>query len=320
MARTSRCDRWWDEVPTIRIQISRESGILEAMTRLGVWGVGLMLMGASVQAAEEVETVKVNGMEVRIPLPAGYVRIDGVNEEFDRVKRSFLPATNRLLLDIGLEEARSALLRGVESEMGRSMNVQVLRVLEEKNLSVKDFADYRKELRKQFASMEGSAKILDPELRKISERGSKELSKASGSEVEVSVTTIDTLGVLSEDDDHLAFGMELEIGVAAEGAAATERGYVAGTFLRVHGKVINLYCNSDSNAPAERKWALETIQSWQAAILSSNDELEKAMANVPETGVSPKKGVFSGLLRGAIIGGAIGVVVGLCAYLSKRKA
>ena len=152
-----------------------------------------MIMGASVQAAEEVETVKVNGMEVRIPLPDGYVRIDGVNEEFDRVKRSFLPATNRLLLDLGSKEARSALLRGMELEMGRSMNVQVLLVLEEKNLSVKDFGDYRKELRKQFAKLEGSAKILDPELRRISERGSKELSKASGSEVNVSVTTIDTL-------------------------------------------------------------------------------------------------------------------------------
>jgi len=142
----------------------------------------MMIRGASVQAAEEVETVKVNGMKVRLLLPAGYVRIDGVNEKFDRVKRSFLPATNRLLLDIGSEEARSAVLRGVESEMGRSMNVQVLRVLEEKNLSGKDFGDYRKELRKQFARMEGSAKILDPELRKISERGSTELSKASGSE------------------------------------------------------------------------------------------------------------------------------------------
>ena len=54
-----------------------------------------MIMGAFVQAAEEVETVKVKGMEVRIPIPAGYVGIDGVNEEFDRVKRSFLPATNR---------------------------------------------------------------------------------------------------------------------------------------------------------------------------------------------------------------------------------
>jgi hypothetical protein len=116
------------------------------------------------------------------------------------------------LLDIGSEEARSAVLRGVESEMGRSMNVQILRVLEEKNLSGKDFGDYRKELRKQLTRMEGSAKILDPELRKISERGSTELSKASGSEA-----------------------------------------YVAGTFLRVHDKVINLYGSADSKAPAERK-------------------------------------------------------------------
>jgi len=30
-----------------------------------------MIMGAFVQAAEEVETVKVKGMEVRISLPAG---------------------------------------------------------------------------------------------------------------------------------------------------------------------------------------------------------------------------------------------------------
>ena len=37
--------------------------------------------------------------------------------------------------------------------------------------------------------MEGSTKILDPELRRISERGSIELSKASGSEVNVSVIT-----------------------------------------------------------------------------------------------------------------------------------
>jgi len=44
------------------------------------------------------------------------------------------------------------------------------------------------------------------------------------------------------------------------------------------------------------------------------------MANIPETGEAPKKGIFSGLLRGAIIGGVIAVLVEFFRFLSKRKA
>jgi hypothetical protein len=87
--------------------------------------------------------------------------------------------------------------------------------------------------------------------------------------------------------------------------------------VRVHGKVVNLYCNTNVEGAAEREWARETVAAWRSSILGSNEALAAAMAEEPETGGGG--GVMSRVLRGALIGAVIGGIFGVIQALRKKK-
>ena len=192
------------------------------------------------------------------------------------------------------------------------MNVQVMRDLESKNISERDFKELRNVMRKQLADLD-----LNREMKKMSEQGSKELSKSVGENVKVDIKTVGGMGVLEEDDNHFTFGTEMSLGFSGPDETIEQKGYAVGSLIRLHGKVINLYCNVSSTAAADKAWARDALKAWRKSVFASNAELAKTMADVPETNLGRKK-PFSGILRAAIIGAVIGGVIALCGGLKKK--
>ena len=197
--------------------------------------------------------------------------------------------------------------------MNRSLNLQVIKELEGTNVAARDFKALKSAMRKQFKDIDISEGLKD-----ISEQGSDAISRASGDDFKVEIQQASGIGVLEEDPTQLTFGMEMDLGVSSSEGAERVKGYVTGCFLRIHGKAINLYCNSNvSNSTEEKQWALETIRSWRKAIVSSNQKLAAEAAKEPRANLGNRPWYFR-ILAAAVIGAIAGGLFGLFKAISKR--
>lgn len=236
----------------------------------------LFLFGLAHAQEAPVEVANMGGQQIRIPTPEGFSRTDGIIPEYDQLVQGFLPATNRLLVEFGSPEKRRAMLRGTEiPDEERSVNIQVVRQLEPLNFSVKDFAVLKDEFRNPLL-----AQISKENIDRSLEKGSKNATEKSGETADMKLTDMGQIGILSEDANHLTFGMAIgmDINIADQKQAA--KAYVLVTVLRLHGKVLSLYFTA-GNTPKDRAWAVGANLLWRQAIEKENAALAEAMKDVP---------------------------------------
>ncbi|MEM0897036.1 MAG: hypothetical protein AAGJ79_09115 [Verrucomicrobiota bacterium] len=270
--------------------------------RIAIVGLGLL----SPLSALEYTDIHWGGVAINIPIPKGYERIDGINGQFDELYEGFLPETNELLILFAPASATQLLKTGRFPEFERSFNAQGLKKLKDANVSQKDFLELCKEVKKTYANPNFN---MDSQLSDLGESGSASLSDMLGEETSVGFQGLRYLGTFNETDHSLCFAMSFNVKTEALGVSESEPAVSVGAIVRLHGKVIFLYCDAGGTVN-DLNFAKRAMTSWIEKTLKANEGLATVMASKPETNI----GVAPGL-DGFLLNGGIGLGLGVLGVL-----
>jgi len=246
------------------------------------------------------DDVSVGGRTIKLPPPAGFERIDGLNKEKDRLVESMLAASNRYL-------ARFEPLKTNAADTGRSFNSQVLRSLENREIGDRTFAEMKQQTKKELDQAKAA---IDAEVAKAKGKAEKAMQDATGADAALSVSDVAVLGYFSETPNSLGFTMAMNLAAQSGDHAIKVKGVIASMIVPVNGRLIYLYANADFNSAADRQWAENAVTAWRDAVLAANPRVEGPPAH---------RSIFDGVGRSAIFGAIAGAIGGLVAMLLKKK-
>lgn len=245
------------------------------------------------------EEVVVGGQKIKLPPPAGFERIDGLNPEADRLVESMLGASNRYL-------ARFDPLKTNTADTGRSFNAQVLRSLESREIGDRTFAEMKQQT---MAEIDKARETISQEIEKQLGNAQKKLQDASGTETALSVSDIAVLGYFDDSPNSLGFTMAMNVAAKEGGNDAKLKAVVATMIVPTNGRLIYLYANADLKSEADRQWAEKAVMAWRNTVVAANPRVE---------GPPASNSIFDGVGRSTIIGAIVGAVGGLFAMLFKK--
>lgn len=246
------------------------------------------------------DDVSIGGRMIKLPPPPGFERIDGLNEEKDRLVESMLPASNRYL-------ARFEPLKTNTADTGRNFNAQVLRSLESREIGERTFSEMKQQTMKEIEQVRAT---VETEIAKVRGKAEQAMQDATGADAALSVSDLAMLGYFGETPNSLGFTMAMNVAAKTGDNAVKVKGVIASMIVPVNGRLIYLYANADFKSDAERKWAEKAVTGWRDAVLAANPRVE---------GPPASRSIFDGVGRSAIIGTIAGAVGGLVAMLRKKK-
>ena len=248
------------------------------------------------------ETITIGGRSIAIPLPEGFVRIDGKDSGLDASLKSFVPAMNEGLAVFALPNEAAALVSGKGEGMTRYFMLQTLRSATGKTTTLSDFKSLRGEVRKLLgdgASAEGIKKEANDALKK------------SGN-ADISIGKLKPLGVVEEGDEFIEAAMILEAGT--ENAMA----HVSSSIV-ANGKLLYAFGYSQHKGDPDVAWTKSAVKDWRSAILSANaGGTEKgglSLAGLFPPGASQEERV--GRIAGGVLG--VGIVLFVVARIKKSR-
>src|SRR5688572_2247170 len=103
---------------------------------------------ASPSAPDEASIVIAGLRNITLPPPAGFVRCDGINKDFDARMAGFLPPGNRMLAYYASREDQDNIRNGTGGRHARSLNLQVAWEVENMEIGERTFAGSRDALKK----------------------------------------------------------------------------------------------------------------------------------------------------------------------------
>ena len=245
------------------------------------------------------QEVDVGGQKIKLPAPAGFERIDGLNPEADRLVESMLGASNRYL-------ARFDPLKTNTADTGRSFNAQVLRSLESREIGDRTFAEMKQQT---MAEIDKARETISQEIEKQLGNAQKKLQDASGTDAALSVSDVAVLGYFDDSPNSLGFTMAMNVAAKEGGNDAKLKAVVATMIVPTNGRLIYLYANADLKSEADRQWAEKAVMAWRNAVVAANPRVEGPPASTS---------IFDGVGNSAVIGAIVGAVGGLLVMLFKK--
>lgn len=245
------------------------------------------------------EVVDVGGQKIKLPPPAGFERIDGLNPEADRLVESMLGASNRYLARFDPPKTNTA-------DTGRSFNAQVLRSLESREIGDRTFAEMKQQT---MAEIDKARETISQEIEKQLGNAQKKLQDASGTDAALSVSDVAVLGYFDDSPNSLGFAMAMNVAAKEGGNDAKLKAVVATMIVPTNGRLIYLYANADFKSEADRQWAEKSVMAWRNAVVAANPRVEGPPASTS---------IFDGVGNSAVIGAIVGAVGGLLVMLFKK--
>lgn len=247
-------------------------------------------------AAAGDETVTIGSEKLTIPIPAGFVRFDGTSPQFDEAMQKMVPPTNRMLLMLSTAEAQSKIKAGLPFDLNRYYVLQTFRQTEHTKVSFTDFESLRDGMKKQISA--GTA------LSEAQEHTQNALNKAQLKDLKIG--EMKALGVFDETAQSLDFGL---IAQTQSGTAAPEPVITAASVALVKGKVTYFYVYSNYHGDTDVAWARAAVKAWRESTLAANaDGLLGGNDSLPGSNADS---TGSKVLKGAIVGGVVGLLVAL---------
>jgi len=261
----------------------------------------VQLCGTTAAMSASREEVTVGGQTIRLPAPAGFERVDGLDAEADRMIESLLPDSNRYL-------ARFKPIKPNDLGTERSFNAQVLKSLEDREIGDRTFSEMKQSTKKE---LDQARDALRQEIAKAASNAEKVLQDATSAEAALSVSDVAVLGYFDDSPSSLGFTMALNFATKTGDTSTKSKGVIASMIVPVNGRLIYLYANADFHSEADRQWAEKAVTSWRDVVVASNPRLEGPPASTS---------IFDGIRRSTIIGAIVGALVGLIAMLFKKKS
>lgn len=239
------------------------------------------------------EELNIGGEVIEYSLPQGYV-LAGDQKPYSTIRKFLAKASPRDLQLLALcvsKEGHENLMKGGDQGLKDYFIISTSRQLRDKTLSLKEFAELKKGLRKVQEQMQASVK----------RRANDLIGKASGGSMEVG--DIATLGAFDDTDTAVSF-MMLTDQVTREGnRRQIDKQAAVSTSLLTKGKfvIINQYREIDpsQDIPAQ----LDAFKTYARKTL---EEL-RIEQGTPRGSFLPK--LLGMTLGAAVIGGLIGLIV-----------
>lgn len=230
--------------------------------RLGVAAWLTLAIGAVVSAAGI--GIDVGGAPIQIPLPDGFVRLDGVLPQWDTATQAFISPQNRRLLVLGTPDELAALRAGRPPDVPRSFNVQVARSVERQDFGERTFRDAKAGIR---AGIDQVQQQLQQVAASVAAQGNTRLAPGN---VDDALQLADTAFIGYFRDTPTSLGVTMAMKVTGGGATAPERVVVAFVVTPVNGRLLNLYANARYTTEADRAWAEAAVAGWADATVAAN--------------------------------------------------
>lgn len=244
-------------------------------------------------------TLTIGGRPIVIPLPAGHARCDGISPEWDRAVASMLPASNRMLANFGSPDDQAAIRDGEIAPYLKSLNVQIMRSVENVEVDERTFDSVREENRKELENMKAS---IEAEVNKSITAGGRQLSEDLGVDLQLSVGDMAMLGIFEDSPTSLGFTMAMTTTVQAAGGEEKSRNVVSALLVPVNGRLLYLYSNSGYENEADRLAVESSVKAWRDAIVAANPRVKGSFLG------SLTKGVGKSAAIGAIAGGIVAIL------------
>ncbi len=247
------------------------------------------------------DTFTINGKEIVVPVPEGYVRAtDDMSAVMKIVRQMDDPMNDTLAYYISESDVPAALAGKVPS-LKRTFLLKIDKKLRKTTVSKTDFSKMKSETKSYNKQIVQDAEKHIPELMKNMSQG---LSEEFDIDFDMNVSKVIPFDPHYETEDSLAFSMLINFGVSA-GGDKTEQ-VVAGTstLLNTSGTVLFLYCYAPKD---ELKWTREASMKWTESITANNSQ---------PPAKSPKRGIdWGSIVRNCLIGAVAG---GLATFLTRK--
>ena len=203
--------------------------------------------------------------KVKIPNPESYVRIDGINADYDRVISSALPATNKLLAFFGTEKDRGDLKGGREVQAMRNFNAQSINARMDCTLA--NFATVSAMVEKET---KGESEKLNAMIKENTKDTLEMISDLSDDKVALQLGTPVPLGVLDKGDTWVTFAMKIPMEITTDGKKEKVVNTTVNSLVLVNSKVIGLYGTHIDGGDDAMDKLKEDIDAWKAAVFEAN--------------------------------------------------
>ena len=251
--------------------------------------------------------IEIGSRKIAVPPPAGFVRSDGINKDFDAVLKNFFPPGNRLLAYFSSPEDHAALTEGRAAPNTRSFNLQVVRTLENEDIGELTFESVRSEMKAELEKMRGR---IEEDIKKLVADGNSRLSKDNGTDIGLTVSDTVFLGFFEDSGSSLGFSMAIKTKAEDnEGKTVESKSIASAIMAPVNGRLVSFYANAPYDSEAHRTEAEKAVAAWRDATVSANPRI----AGPESEGLAHKLGKFVG------VGVVIALIVGLVRLFSKKK-
>lgn len=265
------------------------------------------LLAAS--ACAHAAPVQFGARTLEIPAPQGYV--PAASPELHDVSAAYLPPGNRLVEIYVTADDAVSLQRGEGAAMRSYFQLQVLRSIDGKPISSSDFSANVKQVEDAIRS---SMPTLEQQTGEMAAQGNATAKESLGVDPALSLGPATFLGAFRREPWATFFTIAMTVSGEVEGRRTSNRVVGASALLIANHQVLYLYAYNAYDGEADRQWAERSVSAWADAVRRANPD-DPQVAKSARSG-----GVFDGVARGALIGGAVGLLVALFgAALRRRK-
>lgn len=243
----------------------------------------------------------VGGRSIVIPPPSGYVRADGLNDQWDQVATAYVPSENRLIATFISESDRNVLANNGQPNVDRYFHLQVIRAFETIEFDETQFSRKKKEIKEEILAADHSTVLND----QLSE-GNANIAGKTGKALATSEGEHRFLRIFDDSDQSLGFSITGTINEKTEAIVTSAR------IVPVSKRLLVFYAVSVQRDDQDQAWTENAVTDWSNTSMLANPTAFEAP---PKPRIPP--------LSSRRMTAIAGLVIGLIAWLviaKKRRA
>jgi len=256
------------------------------------------------------ETFSINGKEIIIPEPEGFVRVTADMPGVVKIVQQMSDPMNDTLAYYIMEADVPTALAGEIPSLERTFLLKVNKQLRNITVGQNDFSKLKGITKSQNQQIFEDVRAQIPERMK---RMSQGMSQEFNVDFAMNVSQMVPLEPHYEADNALAFSMYINYGVSAGEEEMEEIISATSTFLNAAGTVLFLYGYAPKN---QLEWTREASMKWADNVMTSNPQ---PPAKSPDTSRFDWNEVIEKGLVGAIIGGLFALLLGVFSRFKRKK-
>lgn len=295
--RTRRGRQWLTPLPHLHVN--------QKMKRI----IAIALLSLKSLSLFAVDTFTINGKEIAVPAPKGFVHITDDMTGAVKIVQEMADPMNDTLAHYIMESDVPAAMAGEVLSLERTFILKVNKQLRNMTVGKNDFSQLKNITKSQKQKIFEDLKAQIPELMNNMSQG---ISQEFNVDFTMNIAQMVPLEPHYEAENALAFSMYINYGVFAEDENIEEIISATSTFLYASGTVLFLYGYAPKD---ELEWTRSASMSWAESIMASNSQLP---AKSPGRGIDWNKVMGKGLV-GAIVGGLFALLAGAATVITTRK-